>query len=817
MIARSSAPFFVVTLLAGAIHSQIATAQGFLEEVIVTAEKRETTLQDTAIAVSAFTQDQLERGLINNNLDIQMAVPNMLMSKGFFTTAQINIRGIGNLAVGAAADAGTGVHFNGVYLNNSRIFESEYFDTERVEVLRGPQGTLYGRNTTAGVVNVISKKAEEDFGGFIDTSYGDYNYIRSRGALNIPLTDNLWQRFSVFYTSRDGYVDNVHTGDEIDDRDMYALRSSTSWIIGDDTDVHLAIQYFEEDDNRMRGSGNYCAHDDNGVLGCLPNRGRPIDQTANTGGTVGGFLTSTVAAVTGMPFPADDGEGAFKPGSLRDVSFDFTPQYEVDETIASLEINHSFGNVTFHSLSGYHTANLNARNDYDMQVNVQRWPISTTYQRGPDGPSTVNYLQQNDRSTSEPEQWSQEFRLNSEFDGDLNFMAGAFYLDYESEVHYYVYSSALSIYGQTLGIPEEQWVFDNDTRSYELESWALFGELYYDISDDMELTLGLRYTDETKEATQRSIYLAFLDNPNGPNNGYDDFESESDEFTGKVNLNYHVNQDVMLYGTLARSYKGGGFNPISQTGVDAGLPPTFDPEFINSIEVGAKTRLLDNTLQANLTAFYYDYKDLQVSKIAQQTAINENSDAEILGFEAEFIWAPNENWNFLLNLSWLDTELGSLETFDTADPAQTGSSDGIVSLGNDNLVLACACSGIPIDIDGGELPNAPEYTVYVAATHSWPLDNGMRLDLSTSYYYQDEFYTRVFNTQDDLLDSWDVWNASVVLTSADEDWYVEAWGRNLGDDDHWTGQHLQDAAVGLYRTLQLLEPRTYGLTAGYRF
>ena len=310
-------------LAACLLTATAAIAQGTLEEVIVTAEKRETTLQDTAIAVSAFTQADLERGLINNNMDIQMAVPNMLMSKGFFTTAQISIRGIGNLAVGPASDSGTGVHFNGVYLNGSRLFETEYFDTERVEVLRGPQGTLYGRNTTAGVINVISKKAEDEFGGFIDASYGDYNYVRTRGALNIPITENIWQRFSIFYTSRDGFVDNVFTGDDIDDRDMYAVRSSTAFMFGENTEAHLTIQYFDENDNRMRGSNNYCANDPAGVLGCLPNRGQPTTESANTNGTVGGFLLDTVSGITGLDYPNETGLDSFKPNDLRKVNFRF--------------------------------------------------------------------------------------------------------------------------------------------------------------------------------------------------------------------------------------------------------------------------------------------------------------------------------------------------------------------------------------------------------------------------------------------------------------------------------------------------------------
>ncbi len=815
----------ICALCAGFMNAQWVSAQGILEEVIVTAEKRETTLQDTAVSVTAFSQDDLERGLINNNMDIQMAVPNMLMTRDFFTTAAISIRGVGQLAVGSSADPGTGVHMNGVYLSNSRIFETEYFDTERVEVLRGPQGTLYGRNTTGGVINVITRKPEQEFGGFIDATYGDYDYLRTRAALNIPLSDTVWQRFSLFYTRRDGFVDNVFNGDEIDGRDMYALRSSTSFNFGDSTDATLVINYFDEDSDRMRSSGSYCATDPAGILGCLPNRGKPIGLP-HTGSTVGGYLTSVVGLVTGTQFPANDSARSLAPEDPRKVNFDYTPVYETDETTVTLEINHDFGDLSFTSLSGYHEASLDARNDYDSTVNLEIWPLSTTYQRGPDGPSTVNYLEQNDRSTSEPEQYSQEFRLASDFAGDLNFLLGAFYLEYETETHYYVYSSALSLFGQTLGVPENQRLYDNDTSPYKLDTWALFGELYYDINERTSLTLGLRYTDESKDSTQRTIYLTGLANPNAPGGGYDNFKDDWQESTGRVNINYRWNDETLLHATVARSYKGGGFNPLDaeselldpEQGGDPNLAG-FEPEFINSIELGAKTRLFDNTLQANVTLFWYDYEDLQISKIVSQTSINENTDADIQGLEGEFIWAPDEHWNVVLNLSWLDTELGDLLTFDPGDPNQMGTTEGVVNgpLNNTNRVLSCNCQGIPVNIEGGELPGAPQFTSYLAVSYGWYLAGGMRLDLSTSYYYQDEFYTRIFNTEDDLLESWDVWNATVMLTAADESWYAEGWVRNINDDEHWTGQRLQDSAVGLFRSYQLLEPRTFGVTLGYRF
>src|SRR6056297_2566812 len=228
-----------------------------LEEVIVTAEKRATSLQDTALAVNAFSGIELERALINKSMDLQLHVPNMLMSKDNFATAQITIRGVGNLAVGASADSATGSHFNGVYLNNGRIFESEFYDAERVEVLRGPQGTLYGRNTTAGVVNLITRRPGDEFGGFVNVEAGNYAHRKLKAALNIPLTDRLSQRFAVFYLERDGFVDNLFTGNDIDGRDMYSLRSATRWQ-SERTDATLTIQYFEEDSDRMRGSAQRC-------------------------------------------------------------------------------------------------------------------------------------------------------------------------------------------------------------------------------------------------------------------------------------------------------------------------------------------------------------------------------------------------------------------------------------------------------------------------------------------------------------------------------------------------------------------------------
>ena len=777
------------------------------------------------IAVTAFSGEELDRALINKPLDMQFNVPNMLMSKDNFTTAQISIRGIGNLAIGAAADSGTGMHFNGVYLNNGRIFESEFYDAERVEVLRGPQGTLYGRNTTAGVVNLITRRPGDEFGGFVNVEAGNYAHRKLKGALNIPLTDHLSQRFAVFYLEREGFVDNLFTGDDIDGRDMYSLRSATRWQ-SERTDATLTIQYFEENSDRMRGSAQRCRRDPEGVLGCLPTG--LANQRPHSGATITGFLINgIVAPLTGLPFPEDDFVNSPFSEDPREQYLDFTPVYEVEDTVISLEIDHDIGSLTLSSVTGYHRSDFSARNDYDFTVASEPWPVPVTVDRGPDGAITVDRAYSTDRSTTEPEQWSQELRLASNSDGPWNFMLGGFYLDYESDVHYYVYSAALELFGSIAGIPPEQRLFDNDTQDYRLETWAAFGELYWQARDDLLVTLGMRYTEEEKSSRQRTIYLNFLSDPTRPGGDYDAFGGSWEEPTGKLNVTWDLSDDVMTYATLSRSYKSGGFNPIAAESPLLALDPslaTFDPEYINSLELGAKTRLFDNTLQANVTWFYYDYEGLQISKITNQTSLNENFDATIQGFEGEFIWVPDQHWRVSVNLAWLDSELDGGSSLDPADINGLGTTENIVSTPNANVYVGpgcpggvVPCAGIEQSLDGNTLPNAPEFSVNLGIAYSWQLKGGMDLVAATNYYWQDEFYTRVFNTGNDIVDAWDVWNATVTLHGADGRWFAELWGRNLKDDDFVTGQYLGDQNVGLATNQFLLEPRTWGMTLGYRF
>ena len=818
---------------AAALVGQVAVGQdsqgGKLEEIIVTAEKRETTIQDTPIAITAFTGEELERALISKPLDLQFSVPNMLMSKDQFSGSDVTLRGIGNLAIGSAASNGTGSHFNGVYLANGRNFEMEFYDAERIEVLRGPQGTLYGRNTTAGVINFITRKPEDEFGGNVVVEAGNYDYGKVKGALNIPLSDSVAQRFAIFYTERNGYVDNLYNGDDIDGREMYSARSTTRWA-NDNTDATLTVNYFEEDDDRMRASNRRCLQDEQAVIGCLPTG--LADELPKSAATAAGFLINTfVERGTGLDFPADDFKNSPKSSDPREQWMDFTPQYKVEDTIISFELNHDFGDLTLTSLSGYHSSELDAMNDYDFTVASEVWPVEVAMQQGPAGSITVDRLYNVDRSTTEPEQWSEELRLASSYDGDWNFMLGAFYLTYESNDSYYIYSSAIELTGELLGIPASQRVYLNEARPYELDTYAGFGELYWQARQDVAVTFGLRYTREEKKSSQRTVYLNFLSHPSSENNGYSDFDGKWDEPTGKINVSWDTTDNVMTYVTLSRSYKGGGFNPIAAESplldpAEGGSPDLaeFDPEYINAIELGLKSRFFSDTMQANVTYFYYNYEGLQVGKITNQTAVNENYDATIQGFEGEFIWLPDDHWRVTASLALLDATIDGGESVDPANINQLGTIEYITRGPISNIYTGpgCpggtpTCEGLPVELQGNTLPNAPEFSVNLGVGYTWPLKNGMAFVAATNYYWQDEFYTRVFNATNDKVDNWEVWNATLTLYSADKTWFSEVWGRNLNDDDYVTGQALGDQNVGLATGQFLLEPRTYGLTLGYNF
>ena len=481
----------------------------------------------------------------------------------------------------------------------------------------------------------------------------------------------------------------------------------------------------------------------------------------------------------------------------------------------------------------------------------------------PDG--TLAYASKNfgaDESMSDNEGWSHEFRVQSNYDGNLNFMVGAMNLDYQSRNRYVVRSTGLAFPGQVLPInaavfpapfgaanphdevnPHMQG-YENDARLYELDAQALFGELYYDVNQDLRLTFGARLSEEEKKSKQRTIYVTFADLPplDPENNAYGVPKYDQEEFTWKFNATYNMSNDTMVYGTISSSFKSGGVNPIS---VDddladpaAGGDPAnlgFKPEFVDAIELGMKTTFMDGAAQFNGAFFFYDYKDMQQSKIVSVTSLNQNSDAEITGFEGELRMALSENLEFTANVGWVDAEIGDYDTVDTANPNARGTTEGVTSVNGVNFIVPYTdasgnlvpvdysrcdqpapypCAGYRQSLAGNQIALTPELNYNLGFIYKSQM-GGMPLALQTNYYWQDKMYTTNFNTPGTEIEDWSMWNANARVMG--DDWYAELWVRNILDDDNITGGYLTSSVSNLFTNQFILEPRTYGLTVGMRF
>ena len=481
--------------------------------IIVTAQRQNQSLQEVPIAVSAFDSEALEAQQIENASDLQLTLPNVSFTKSNFTSASFTIRGIGDLCVGVTCDSATAIHTNGSPLFGTRLFETEYFDLERVEVLRGPQGTLFGRNATSGVVNVVTAKPElGTFGAAAEFEYGNYNSIKAKGMVNVPLGDTLAFRAAGFYLNRDGFTDNLYDNSDIDGRDMYAVRGSLRFEPTADTTLDLMAFYFRENDDRLRIQKQACQRDPTGVLGCLNNR-RDFDST-NANSTLGTVLSSVeLFRIQGIPEAlalgsvyGPDGYANFdEPNDVRTVNTAFTPEYFADELQLQAHLDQRIGPMNL-SLTGiYQETSVDSRQDYNLGIldrsgyagalntlaffaangiptgvpaqpfvpgsNAYFAPIANALI--PNGPNGVLCTSDNDagnlgafegnsicadvplafdRSSQEQTSWSGEAILSSDFDGPFNFLLGGIYAESEvGENSYYVNNFGLDYASAILG------------------------------------------------------------------------------------------------------------------------------------------------------------------------------------------------------------------------------------------------------------------------------------------------------------------------------------------------------------------------------
>ncbi len=736
-----------------------------LETIIVTAQRQAQSLQDVPIAVSAFNGDQLEKAGIEGAADIQFALPNVSFTKTNFTSQSFQIRGVGSNAVGSGTEGSTGIHINDIPVSNARIFETEFFDVERVEILRGPQGTQFGRNATGGVLNVITKRPTDEFENSVEIEYGNFQSLKLKGMINVPFGDTAALRVAGIYLNRDGYTKNLFTGNNIDGRNQYALRGTFEWKPTDDTIVNFTVQHFEESSDRSRTGKQLCNRDVTGLYGCLPDRLEY--ETLNGNATLGNVLSSvqflnvalasnlantplagsvsTIASGIGLTNLAgpDQFFGVTNPASLRTVSVDYDPTYKSNETLVQFSLKHDFEKASLKINAGFAAAGVDSTSDYTVSVanpiTVPAWianpalaaPFGLQAQvtqirdalfRGNaiassaiDGSkSYTGYIGGNifgfsprgnayDRSQSKNKDVSLEAIVTSKFDGPLNVLVGAIYTKQTSDiVDFYVVDSGLDYASAALAFPSGQALaapyFNSETDDYQLKGIAGFGEIYYQPTDELKFTVGLRYLKDEKFVKDRQIFLnrpvpfgttnaiAALNTVDGnvAIAGVQPFREQSVEFkrlTGRAVIDWKpelsFTDDTLFYVSYSRGFKSGGLNPPFDAALFPNATASFGPETINAYEIGTKNRFADGTMQLNLTGFYYDYKDLQISSIIQRTSFNENINATIYGLEAEALWKATQNLTLGLTASYLKTKIGNKLVLDPTN-VTAGRSDALL-------------------------------------------------------------------------------------------------------------------------------------------
>ena len=731
-------------------------------EIIVTAQKKEEKIIDVPIAMTALSASALDDRKIEGGSELLRAIPNVNFSKSNFSMYNFSIRGIGTKAISASSDPAVAVSFNNTPLVRNRLFESEFFDLQRVEVLRGPQGTLYGRNATGGVVNIISALPGPDFGGEIKGEVGSFKTRRLSGMLNVPITGTLGLRIAGAMTKRDGFDYNSFTQQRVNGRDLWSTRATLAWEPSDSFRVNAIWQHFEEDDNRARTGKNLCTRDPGptrfgnvtitdplvqGRLsqGCLPGslyddaafgvpNGNALSYILAPNGVLIGRDPVTRQSVT-MIRRGDPFGGIEQSRNLREIATGYDPVFRAKNDVFqfNMDFEPSDG-LKFVSQTAYARDRYYSSQDYNRfatgpifndstqpLLNPLNRPIDSALYPGgtPGGKFCDPQLGCSDRmlsvdiSRSRNRQWSQELRLQSDFDGPLNFNLGANYLDFKSQDDYYVFNNIFTLIAQyfygdihpvtrlstppncPLGFEGRECIYvdpnpidslNNQGHNYflsqndvRIKSKALFGEIYWNISDTLKLTAGARYTEDRKISSQIPSQLllgggtetAFPGQNTGGrvNSGYPalpDIRQKWNKFTGRLVLDWQPDlaftDDTLIYASASRGYKGGGTNPprvdINPAIVQyQPLAQTFRPEYLNAFEIGTKNSFDGGRFTLNATAFYYDYKDYQVSQIVDRIAFNENFDATSWGLEFEAAWRPSRAFRVDANLGYLRTRL----------------------------------------------------------------------------------------------------------------------------------------------------------------
>ncbi|TQV82576.1 TonB-dependent receptor [Exilibacterium tricleocarpae] len=743
-IAASIGGATLAGLTAGGAALPVAAQSLEMEEVVVSARRRDETLQEVPISLSSFGGDALEKTGTPDIVQLAESIPNttLKVSRGTNTTITAFIRGVGQQDPVAGFEAGVGIYVDDVYLNRPQGAVLDVYDVERIEVLRGPQGTLYGRNTIGGAIKYVTRRLGDEPQLRIKGSLGNFSQRDIVATASAPLGDTLRVGGSVASFQRDGFGENLFTGEENYDKDILAARFSLEWSPADALFLRLAADTSTDDSS--------------------PKGGHRL--TAAPGFPILNDVFDTRAGITQV-------------GSLR--------KNEVTQDGASLTAEWSLDDVlTLKSITAYREDRSETPIDFDSL---------------PEAFFDVPAIYDN-------HQFSQELQVL--FEGDrLQGVAGVYYLDANAFTAFDVVLSQFGSASFTQG--------DVDT-----ETWAVFADLNYDLTDTVSVSVGGRFTSDKRASTVVREAFAGSASPFFGNAGAISVTDEvvdadgnqvvprfsndrtDEDFTPRVSISWQPQDALHLYASYSAGFKGGGFDPRGNYAV-AEIRDGFEPETVDAFEVGVKTTTLDGRLNANIALFFSDYQDVQ---IPGSEAIDTDGDGVDDSFAGTVTNAGKAD------ISGVELELTAF----LSDSLQANAAIGYIDAEYDEFEVL----GVNV-ADDRVFQNTPELTAFYAMTYAVPLaisDHAGELSVTGQIAYRSE--THQFEIKNELLDQpgYSLVNASVVWTSDDDKWQVGLHGKNLSDKEYKVaGYNFPTLGPGGTVTAFYGNPRTVTGSVSYNF
>ncbi|MFT5691439.1 MAG: iron complex outermembrane receptor protein [Oceanicoccus sp.] len=762
-----------------------------IEEVFVTAEKRDSSVQDTAIAITAFNSETMDDLGVAGAADIANYTPGMTYNG---SPNRIFIRGVGRVDNSLGSEPGVAIYKDGIYTNEATAVSDNSFFVDRIEILRGPQGTLYGRNAIGGAASIVSKRPTDEFEGEIRVGASSFGGQVIGLSASGPITDNVGFRIAAEKTGNDGWVKNISGAGNQNDSDFRRVEAQFEWDISDDINVWVSYSKSDVDSNM------------NGVVSLDPY------NTTSPVGPVGDFGSDFQQLVPNATLGYD----TLRP-SVKDI------------------------HTTNKNESGYIKTPADSVTAH-MSWDTESWQFKYIY-----GTSSYEYEFLNDRDGTDRqdiqylnyiaqfEDYDQhEFQAISHLGGDVEFILGLFKYHDENEQPYDLYSPTnpvlknpvfMDFSGTVCGCiidspPNPQGLYYHQLGDLETDSEAVYGQMDYQINEAWNLAVGLRYSKDEKTGyeEQRIIfdgqgtyaYIAGLVglqwyNAAGPqarvawdfNNGTVSATHKDDwnSFDGSISVDYQPNDDSLYYAKVATGYKSGGFR-LGSMQADQGV----EPETLLAYEVGIK-QTINDVIQINVAAYFYDYQDMQVPVAAVINGVNNTlflnaKEAEQLGLEIDAQWLVNENLTFFSTYSYMDTEIGTMgvPVIDTTDSMPEASL-----------------------LKGNELLKAPPHKFTLNTQYTWYLNNNASIGAVASYVYVDSQWSTIFNIDELEVPSTNRVDFRVTYRGPEDKLRVSAFVRNATDEDIIESISRSSPYFNNARSASTQPPRWSGIEVNYRF